>query len=83
MLVCSGSGGDFLEDAILGNFGALITADIKHNVFVKAINCGVAVFDAGHYETENIIVKPLCDWLENQFPTLQIIPHSPDLIKSM
>ena len=83
VLVCSGSGGDFLEDAVVGGFQALITADIKHNVFVKAANCGVAVFDAGHYETENIIVNPLCERLENQFSSLKIIPHSPDLIKSV
>ncbi len=67
VLVCSGSGGEFLSDVISGGYDALISADIKHNVFIDAINSGVAVFDAGHYQSENIIVKPLCKLLSNQF----------------
>lgn len=67
VLVCSGSGGEFLQDVISGGYDALISADIKHNVFIDAINSGVAVFDAGHYQSENIIVKPLCELLSKQF----------------
>ena len=67
VLVCSGSGGEFLSDVISNGYDALISADIKHNVFVDAINSGVAVFDAGHYQSENVVVKPLCGLLSNQF----------------
>ena len=67
VLVCSGSGGEFLTDVIVGGFDALISADIKHNVFIDAINKDVAVFDAGHYQSENIIIKPLCDLLSANF----------------
>ncbi len=67
VLVCSGSGGEFLQDVISGEYDALISADIKHNIFIDAINNGVAVFDAGHYQSENIIVEPLCKLLKNQF----------------
>ena len=67
VLVCSGSGGNYLSDVISAGYDALISADIKHNVFIDAVNSGVAVFDAGHYQSENIIVKPLCDILSNQF----------------
>ncbi len=67
VLVCSGSGGEFLTDVISGGYDALISADIKHNVFIDAINNGVAVFDAGHYQSENVIVKPLCALLSSSF----------------
>lgn len=67
VLVCSGSGGEFLSDVIYGGYDALISADIKHNVFIDAINKGVAIFDAGHYQSENVIVKPLCELLSNNF----------------
>ncbi len=71
VLVCSGSGGEFLQDVISGGYDALISADIKHNIFVDAINQGVAVFDAGHYQSENVIVKPLCQLLSDQFSNVK------------
>ncbi len=67
VLVCSGSGGEFLTDVINGGYDALISADIKHNVFIDAVNCGVAVFDAGHYSSENVITQPLCQRLSDTF----------------
>ena len=67
VLVCSGSGGGYIEDAISGGFDALVTADIKHNVFISAINSGISLFDGGHYNTENVVVKPLCEKLNKQF----------------
>lgn len=71
VLVCSGSGGDFLQDVIENNYDALIAADIKHNIFIDAINCGVTVFDAGHYQTENIITDALKKTLSDNFGTLE------------
>lgn len=82
VLVCSGSGGEFLKEAISFDFDALLTADIKHNVFIDAVNSGVSVFDGGHYATENVIVKPLSELLANNFKEIEFIPYSPDLIKS-
>lgn len=82
VLVCSGSGGEFLKEAISFDFDALLTADVKHNVFIDAINSGVSVFDGGHYATENVIVKPLSMLLADKFKEIKFIPYSPDLIKS-
>ncbi len=83
VLVCSGSGGDFLVDVIAGGFDALIAADIKHNVFINAVNNGVTVFDAGHYQSENVIVKPLCQELENAFDNVQFAIFNNSKIKSI
>ena len=83
VLVCSGSGGGFLSDVISGGFDALIAADIKHNVFMDAVNQGVTVFDAGHYQSENVIVKPLCDELKTAFGDIEFTVYNNDKIKSV
>ena len=83
VLVCSGSGGGFLTDVINGGFDALIAADIKHNVFMDAVNNGVTVFDAGHYQSENIIVTPLCNELKTAFCDIEFTVFNNDKIKSV
>ncbi len=81
LLVCSGSGGDFLSDAYKNGFDGLVTADVKHNCFVDAKNYGISLFDAGHYATENICVKPLCNMLKKKFSDTEFLPFEPDYIK--
>lgn len=81
VLVCSGSGGDFLFDAKLHGFDALVTADIKHNKFLEASNYGISLFDAGHFETEDIIVEPLKEMLENEFNSIDFITYHPEIIQ--
>ena len=83
VLVCSGSGGGFLTDVISGGYDALISADIKHNVFMDAVNNGVTIFDAGHYQSENVIVKPLCQELKNAFSDIDFTMFNNDKIKSV
>lgn len=83
VLVCSGAGGDFLEDAIKGGFDALITADVKHHLFLEALNAGISLFDAGHYHTENVVIKPLCEILKDKFATLEFIPYENEHLKTV
>lgn len=64
--VCSGSGGDFLEDAIKHGCDALITGDVKHSVFIDAHNASLTVFDAGHFDTENIFCEKMRDILSEE-----------------
>lgn len=81
VLVCSGSGGDFLQDVVDNNYDALIAADIKHNVFIDALNCGVTVFDAGHYQSENVIVEPICNQLQTKFKKVEFFKFNLSKIK--
>ena len=67
VLVCSGSGGDFINDAIKGNFDALVTADTKHHQFLEAKDNGISLFDAGHFETEDVCIEPLREKLQTNF----------------
>ncbi len=83
VLVCSGSGSEFLTDVIAGGYDALISADIKHNVFIDAVNAGVTVFDAGHYTSENVIVKPLCQELSDVFGEIEFTVFNNNKIKSV
>ena len=50
---------------------AYITGDIKHDVVVSAANAGLTLIDAGHYETEEIILGPIAKYLEKRFPEVQ------------
>lgn len=83
VLICAGSGHEFLTDVINCGYDALISADIKQNVFIDAINYGVAVFDAGHYQSENVIVKPLCHELKTVFSDIEFTVFNNDKIKSI
>ncbi len=67
ILLCSGSGGDYLSLAAEHGFDALITADCKHHKFIEAENTGIALFDCGHYESENVIIRPLFNMLKKEF----------------
>lgn len=65
--VCSGAGGSLL-DGVLGHAAdAFVTADVKHNMFLDAHRYGIALYDCGHFNTEDIIVKPLCEQLNRNF----------------
>lgn len=83
VLVCSGSGGGYVEEAIRCGFDALVTADVKQNHFIAAINAGISLFDGGHYNTENVIVNPLCEKLKKRFPDTAFAAYMPETIKTV
>lgn len=83
VLVCSGSGGGYISEAISGGFDALVTADVKHSHFIAAINAGISLFDGGHFDTENIIVNPLCENLQKHFSDVEFTAFSPKSIKTL
>ena len=71
--VCSGSGSDYLSLAKNLNCDALLTGDGSHHSFLDADELGVLLVCAGHFETENIAIKPLAEKIKNQFDTECII----------
>ena len=70
ILLCSGSGGSYLSEVLSHNCDALITADVKHNQFLDAQRLGISLFDAGHFDTEDIVIEPLKRLLEQEFPEI-------------
>lgn len=69
---CSGSGGSMLELAIEKRCDALITGDVKHDVWIKANSSDIVVFDCGHFYTENPVLWELRRVLEEKFPQLDV-----------
>lgn len=69
---CSGSGGSMLRLAVEKGCDALITGDVKHDVWIDANNLGIALLDCGHFHTENIVLPELRRVLEEKFPQLDI-----------
>ncbi len=65
--VSCGSGGSNLKDACELKCGALITGDIKHNVWIEAENIGMVLIDAGHYGTEKCAAGRIADILSEFF----------------
>lgn len=81
VLVCSGSGGNFVNEIKDFDCQALVTADVKHNQFMDADRLGLALFDAGHFNTEDIIVEPLKDLLQAEFSDIEFITNHDNAIK--
>ena len=67
VLVCSGSGGDFIEEVLPSGTDALVTAEIKHHQFLRADELGISAFDAGHFNTEDVVIEPLKNLLQAEF----------------
>jgi len=82
--VCGGAGGDLLYPAIDAGADALVTAEIKHHMFLQAQSQHFILIDAGHFETEVPVVKKLCQFLTNELNaqidytpiSVEIIPQS-------
>lgn len=81
VLVCSGSGGEFVFDAVQNGFDALITSEVKHHQFLFSKDNGLSVFDAGHFCTEDIITEPLAKILSEQFNEIEFKTYHSDSIK--
>ncbi len=65
--VCSGSGSDYLSLAKELNCNALVTGDASHHAFLDADEMNMNIFACGHFETENIAVKPLLKKINDYF----------------
>ena len=73
--VANGSESGMLSYAAAAGADALVAGETKHNVMVDAKNLGITLIDAGHFETENVIVGVLEQKLKQRFPELMVI-HS-------
>lgn len=81
LLICSGSGGSYLIEAVKHNCDAFLTADVKHNVFLDAERLGISLFDAGHYNTEDVVIEPLKQLLADNFKDINFYSEHTTKIK--
>ena len=71
--ICSGSGGDLAPLAEENGADVLLTGEIKHHDILNANKLGIAIIDAGHFKTEDIIITPFTDKLSAKFPEVEFI----------
>jgi hypothetical protein len=64
--VCGGSGGELIGVAKAAGADVFVTGDIKHHVAHTANAIGLALVDAGHAETERLIVPELAKELQRR-----------------
>lgn len=69
--VCSGSGGSELPAALTLGVDAYVCGDLKLSAFLEASARGLTLIDAGHHETECIIIPVLLRRLEQAFPDIR------------
>jgi dinuclear metal center YbgI/SA1388 family protein len=61
--VCGGAGGDLLPEAISSGADIFITSDIKYHAFHSAAD-RIVLVDAGHWETERVVLKSVAEKLQ-------------------
>lgn len=64
--VYGGAGNEFVLQAKAAGADAFITSEIKHHQWLEAKDLDMTVIDAGHFSTENVVVKPLALLLKDK-----------------
>lgn len=60
-----GAGSEFLAEAARAGADAFLTGEVKHNYYAEAQVLGITLAEAGHYDTEKIFVRAMCEGLQN------------------
>ncbi len=68
---CSGAGGGEVAPARAQGADCFITGEIRHHEALDAVDAGVCVLEAGHFETENPICEVLRTALQNAADEIQ------------
>ncbi|MFY9213292.1 MAG: Nif3-like dinuclear metal center hexameric protein [Tissierellaceae bacterium] len=64
--VCGGSGGSFVLDAFNKGADIYITGDIKYHDSQLGYELGLTLVDAGHYNTEKVVLPAIKEYLESE-----------------
>ena len=70
--VGGGSCASDMMDAYRAGCDTFVTADVKYNQFRDAYDLGMNLIDAGHFHTENPVVKVLADKIQATFPEIEV-----------
>ena len=68
-----GAGSDFMADAKDMGADVYVTADLKYHDGQLAAEMGLALIDAGHFETEAATMKPFMEKLANAMPQVEFM----------
>ncbi len=70
--LCGGAGNDFINEISKAGIDAYITGDAGHHNFLDSAESGLALFAAGHFETENPVISVLATRLRCEFDDIDI-----------
>lgn len=62
--VCGGSGGELIGVAKASGADVYVTGDVKHHAAHAALGIGLAIVDAGHAETERLVIPQVARELQ-------------------
>lgn len=71
--LCSGADDSFLETVFEQGADAYLTGETKHHVAVAAKNLGITLVEAGHFETETVVLPKLKRELSLAFPKVDFM----------
>lgn len=71
--VCGGAGGMFFDTVSDAGLDAFVTGDADHHQFLDAAEKGIALFSAGHFETEQPAVAALAEVLKTMFADVEFL----------
>ena len=75
---CSGGAGGNLPLAIAQGADAYITGDVKHDQWITARNSGIALYDCGHFHTEDIAIPYLISRFKAAYAGLELVQAKAD-----
>jgi dinuclear metal center YbgI/SA1388 family protein len=67
----NGAGNKFVNAARYAGADVLITGDMQYHQVVDALEMGLSVIDAGHYDTEKIMMEFITNYLRRRFSELK------------
>lgn len=67
-----GSGKSVISSALKKKADVLIAGDIDHHEGIDAVAQGMMIIDAGHYGTEYIYMKDMCQFCRKHFPDIEV-----------
>ncbi len=74
-----GSGADAIDFCIENKVDLLITGDVKYSLARKAFEAELCVIDAGHYETEHIVIDLISSIIKSKFSNLEVFPSEANI----
>ena len=69
--VSSGGGFTMFQAAAAAGADVFVTGDVRHHQALEAQHSGVCLIDAGHFETETLVVPRLIGCLQQRFDPVQ------------
>lgn len=76
--LCGGAGGEFIPAAIAAGAQAYVSADIRYHDFADH-RADIALFDIGHYESENCAKDIFYNLLCKKFPNFAVLKSTKEI----